>query len=105
MMPRIKKDMVLFGVIWAVVAVAWLTLFLVGKLQAQGVSGCGGVSASSACRPTIPTVAGLPTCNGGSQGQMYMVANASSPTALATVAGGGAVIVGVTCAPPNWIVE
>jgi hypothetical protein len=72
---------------------------------AQGVSGCGGVSASSACRQTIPTVAGLPTCSGGSQGQMYMVANALTPSALATVAGGGAVIVGVTCNGTNWIVE
>lgn len=51
------------------------------------------------------TVASLPTCNAGAQGTMYIVTNALVPVALATVAAGGAVVVGVTCNGSNWIVQ
>jgi hypothetical protein len=57
--------------------------------------------------PTRPssTVLGLPTCNPGNTGLMYIVTNALAPVALATVAGGGAVTIGVTCNGTNWIVQ
>lgn len=55
-------------------------------------------------RPST-TVASLPTCNAGAAGTMYMVTNALVPVALATVAGGGAVTVGVTCSGTAWIVQ
>jgi hypothetical protein len=62
------------------------------------------ISAGVAKRP-ISTVAGLPACNGGVQGQMYMVTDALAPVALAAVASGGAVIIGVTCNGTSWIVQ
>lgn len=86
-----------------VLAAAFM-VFVAGPAFAQGVSGCGGVSASFACRPTT-TVAGLPTCNVNSRGTMYMVTDATAPAALATVVGGGAVVVGVVCTGANWIVN
>ena len=53
----------------------------------------------------VTTVSGLPTCNSGSQGVMYFVTDALAPVALATLAGGGAVKIGVTCNGTNWIVQ
>jgi hypothetical protein len=53
----------------------------------------------------VTTVSGLPTCNSGSQGTIYFVTDALAPVALATVAGSGAVKIGVTCNGTNWIVQ
>jgi hypothetical protein len=101
-----QKDRVALGVICiATLALSALIVFFVGSLRAQGVSGCGGVSSSGACRQTIATVAGLPLCVTNSRGTMYMVRDATSPTALSVVNGSGAVTVGVTCDGSNWIVE
>jgi hypothetical protein len=55
-------------------------------------------------RPTV-TVSGLPTCNTGAQGQMYFVTDALAPVALAAIASGGSVKVGVTCNGTSWIVQ
>lgn len=55
-------------------------------------------------RPTS-TIAGLPACAGGTKGYMYIVTDALLPAALATVASGGAVNIGVTCNGTNWIVQ
>lgn len=56
--------------------------------------------------PQMPTVhvAGLPTCNSGAEGKLYEVDDALLPAALAIVASGGAVHVGVRCNGTNWIV-
>lgn len=65
-------------------------------------------SAMTCAAPTRPsaTVGGtLPTCNAGNLGRMYWVTNATAPVALATVVGGGAVAIGVTCNGTNWIVQ
>lgn len=52
------------------------------------------------------TVAALgTTCTAAQTGQQFMVSDASSPTALATVAGSGSTTVGVLCNGTNWIVE
>jgi hypothetical protein len=59
-------------------------------------------------RPLATVGAGgsqLPTCNSGTKGQMYMVTDALTPVAIATVVGGGAVSIGVTCNGTNWVVE
>lgn len=57
--------------------------------------------------PTRPStvVGSLPTCNGGAQGLMYFVTDALTPVALATIAAGGAVKIGVTCNGSVWIVQ
>ena len=83
---------------------AVLIILLGGHAFAQGVSGCGGVSTAIACRPST-IVASLPTCNAGSQGVMFMVTDALTPTSLNTVANGGAAHVGVICNGTNWIVQ
>jgi hypothetical protein len=54
---------------------------------------------------TIFTVATLPTCNSMNEGKRSAVKDASTPEALSTVAGGGAVHVGVYCNGSNWIVQ
>lgn len=56
---------------------------------------------------SIPTAALeiIPTCNTSLQGTMYEVTDALLPAALATVAGSGAVKVGVTCNGSNLIVQ
>lgn len=56
-------------------------------------------------RRQTSTIAGLPACAGGTKGYMYLVSNALLPVALATVASGGAVNIGVTCDGSNWIVQ
>lgn len=50
------------------------------------------------------TVAALPTCNAGTRGTILYVTNALTPVALATVVGGGAVVVPVFCNGAAWIV-
>jgi hypothetical protein len=47
----------------------------------------------------------LPTCNAAAKGQMYIVSDALSPIAIATVVGGGGITIGVTCNGSNWIVQ
>lgn len=61
-----------------------------------------GCSAPS--RP-IATVSTLPTCNSASQSMMYFVTDALTPVALAAIASGGAVKVGVICNGTLWIVQ
>lgn len=50
------------------------------------------------------TVAGLPTCNAGATGFVYLVTNALVPVLGSAVAGGGAVSVLVKCNGTNWLV-
>lgn len=53
----------------------------------------------------VKTVATLPTCNSAARGVMYIVTDALTPIALAAVASGGSVVIGVTCNGVNWIVQ
>jgi hypothetical protein len=62
------------------------------------------IGCAAPTRPTA-TVSTLPTCNSGAQGQMYFVTDSLLPAALAIVAAGGAVKIGVTCNGTNWIVQ
>lgn len=59
---------------------------------------------SSPARP-LSTISGLPSCVSGIKGASYMVTDALVPVALATVASGGAVSIGVTCNGTAWIVQ
>ena len=66
----------------------------------------GSVSQAGTTTRLIPqTVASLPTCNTSAAGQQAYVTNALSPTFLATVASGGAVVVPVFCNGSAWIVH
>lgn len=63
---------------------------------------------SLGCAPPsrpVATVGTLPTCNSAAQGVMYFVTDALAPVALATVATGGVVKIGVMCNSVNWIVQ
>lgn len=51
----------------------------------------------------IYTVAGLPTCNGGSEGSRAGVSNALAPAFLTVVVGGGTVHSPVYCDGTSWI--
>jgi hypothetical protein len=69
-------------------------------VQHDGTSlGCAAPS-----RP-VATVNTLPTCNSAAQGVMYFVTDALAPVALAAIASGGAVKVGVLCNGTSWIVQ
>lgn len=106
--------MVKFGIPVIVIAFA---LFGVPRLWAQFGGGgsygqCSGDMTGTypSCtlaivrRPTS-AIAGLPACAAGTKGYMYIVTDALLPAALATVASGGAVNIGVTCNGTNWIVQ
>lgn len=51
------------------------------------------------------TVASLPSCTTALRGSLYIVTDSLLPVALATVAGGGAVVVPVVCNGTAWIVS
>jgi hypothetical protein len=66
------------------------------------------LSCSAPQRPLATVGSGasqLPTCNSGTKGAMYIVTDALTPVAIATVVGGGSVSIGVTCNGTNWIVQ
>lgn len=65
----------------------------------------GAVALSCVPKRVVSTVAGLPACTAGIRGQMNMVTDALLPVALATVAAGGAVVIGVTCNGVAWVVQ
>lgn len=69
-----------------------------------GWTAAGGWICSAPVAPTA-TVSTLPTCNSAARGTLYIVTDALIPAALATVAGSGAVVVGVICNGTNWIVQ
>jgi hypothetical protein len=91
-----------------------LTLFLFGGTAQAGTGACtsgnsviydgSSLGCGAPQRPST-TVASLPVCNAGNTGLMYIVTNALAPVALAAVAGGGAVVIGVTCNGTSWIVQ
>jgi hypothetical protein len=100
-----SKEVISIAVIIALVILGLIVILGSSRVTHGQVSSCGGVSSVSACRATYATVSVLPACTAAQQGIMYMVNDATAPAALATVAGGGAVHVGVTCNGANWIVQ
>jgi hypothetical protein len=62
-----------------------------------------GVDRFSQLQVAIYTVATLPTCGTSFEGQMEGVSDASSPTYLATVTGGGSAHVPVYCNGTSWV--
>lgn len=77
-----------------------LALLLSTSAHAQVVV----LSSPTQSRPIV-AISGLPTCNAAARGRMYLVTDALAPVALATVASGGAVVIGVACNGTNWIVQ
>lgn len=80
-----------------------LGLFLAGCLAFPAAAQSGSNTVNLPVAP-LATVAALPTCSAGNKGAIYMVTDALTPVALATVVGGGAVSVLVACNGSNWIV-
>jgi hypothetical protein len=79
-----------------------LLLLGIAPAVAQHVEKGGIIHSTSTVPSTV--VASLPACNGSSNGSIYLVTNALTPTVGATVAGGGAVTVLVHCNGSNWVV-
>ena len=79
-----------------------LLILLTTAAQAQH----GQTSRNSQTINSVPngTVAALPTCNTGSNGNIRNVTDATTPAVGATVVGGGAVVTLVHCAAGAWIV-
>lgn len=69
-------------------------------------SGNGTGTSTSIQLPQLQTtvVGSLPSCSTALRGAMYVVTDSLLPAALAQVAGGGAVVVGVICNGTIWIV-
>jgi len=98
----------------SLLAVATLALFPITAWAQAPAGGCSEVPGQGMiCStlftfkggfelPAATTVANLPTCNTGAQGQLRMVTDATSPAYNATIAGGGAVITLVACNGTNW---
>jgi hypothetical protein len=57
----------------------------------------------AAIAPTIYTVSTLPTCNSGAKGTETAVTDATSPTYLGTLTGGGTVYAPVVCNGTAWV--
>jgi hypothetical protein len=60
------------------------------------------IGLASSWQTTAVTVAALPTCNAAAKGQRRFVTDSNTVVYHATVAGGGANNVGVTCDGTNW---
>lgn len=89
------------------VYIIFFLLFVTGTAFALGTTSGNGGGTSNYTPPLqvpVTTVAALPTCTTGLRGTLYTVTNALLPAALATVAAGGVVVVGVICDGTNWIV-
>ena len=89
----------------------YATLALAGFACLAIVIAAAHAETISVSPPTTPqiissTVANLPTCNAAAAGRLYLVTNALLPASLATVVGGGIVVVPVVCngAGGLWIV-
>ena len=65
----------------------------------------GGIIALKAVQTGTTTVGALPACGAGIKGARYFVTDANATTFHATVAGGGANNVGVTCDGTNWYIS
>lgn len=93
------------NIAWAGGAVPSVNTDMGCTISGQGLVYNGSVLVCQApTRPSV-TIANLPLCNPGNTGLMYIVTNALAPVALATVAAGGTVTVGVTCTGSAWIVQ
>jgi hypothetical protein len=64
--------------------------------------GATNFSAGGWVQTGTSTVAALPTCNAAAKGARRFVSDATAPTYNATVAGAGAINIGVTCDGTNW---
>jgi hypothetical protein len=70
-----------------------------------GAATATSLTLSGALKLPTTTVASLPTCNAGALGTKYAVTDALTPVALASVVGGGAVVLSVFCNGTAWVVN
>jgi hypothetical protein len=61
-----------------------------------------GSASATSVKLTGSTVAGLPTCDAGTEGTVAYVTDATAPTYNATLTGGGAVKIFAMCNGSNW---
>lgn len=82
-------------------------LALAGILGVKLAFSQGAPGSNTVAQVKLPLsiVANLPSCNAGSEGLSWGVIDATTPTSLSTVVGGGAVHVPVYCNNTNWIVQ
>lgn len=66
------------------------------------VSSTGKLSPSGGIQLPTATVSGLPTCNSGSRGLLYMVTDASSPTYNSALTGGSSTVTLAACNGSAW---
>lgn len=60
---------------------------------------------ASLLRTAVVTVSGLPACNGGAEGSRGAVSDATAPTYLTPLTGGGTVHVGAYCNGTAWVAD
>jgi hypothetical protein len=65
--------------------------------------GSGGTWGAGSCIGSQYTVSTLPTCNSSAKGLSAAVTDASSPTFLGTLTGGGSTFAPAVCNGSNWI--
>jgi hypothetical protein len=70
---------------------------------ATAQSGSRNLTVNGSVQTARNTVANLPTCNANTEGSRYGVTDASSPTFLGVIAGGGSVHAPVYCNGTNWV--
>jgi hypothetical protein len=70
-----------------------------------GAATATSLTLSGALKLPTTTMASLPTCNAGALGTKYAVTDALTPVALASVVGGGAVVLSVFCNGTAWVVN
>jgi hypothetical protein len=87
----------------AVIGNASVTDLYVGSESATGnVHGASGTFSGTVTEGHY-TVSTLPTCNSGAKGATANVTDATSPTYLGTLTGGGAVFTPVVCNGTAWV--
>jgi hypothetical protein len=74
-----------------------------GVLSVAGTSGLASISVSGGIQNGRPTVSGLPACSGAAAGTHLSVTDATAPTFLGTLTGGGTVETPVYCNGTAWV--
>jgi hypothetical protein len=77
---------------------------ILALLTSPAVAETMSISPPSISQAPTSTIGALPACSTSLRGRIFIVTDALVPAALATVAAGGAVTVGVICNGTNWIV-
>lgn len=74
-----------------------------GNLTVLGTVNAASIISNTSIKAAVTTVSALPACASGSEGTRYGVSDATAPTFLGTIAGGGAVHTPVYCNGTAWV--